>query len=173
MRIIKRTALDSAMLACCIKPVPRLQPVNYKGLVVIKPWGYEFELFDNGKCSIWLMCMRQGTSTSLHCHQRKDAAFMPLTDGVTFKTLAGTEVLSEYLSVEKGAFHAQENNSDHDVYFLEYEWPSEKGDLVRTEDRYGRVGAGYEGVNEMVPLKEWMSGLRLPPGIREMVREVA
>lgn len=177
MRFIKRGAEDIALLADIVgrgKRLERRQPVNYSGLVVLKPWGYEFELFDNANCSIWLMCLRPQTSTSLHCHQLKDAAFMPLTGGVTFRTLARKEALLEYLSVEKGTFHAQENNTKNDVFFLEYEWPSRKDDLVRAEDRYGRVGTGYEGVTEMVPLKEWMSHhMPMPPAIRAMVKEVA
>ena len=128
------------------------QPADYAGFVVIKPWGYEFEVFDNRRCSIWMACLRPGQSVSMHCHQTKSAMFLPLSEGVTFKTLLQERALASAICVEPGVFHSQENHSDKDAYFLEYEWPSDKADLVRLYDRYGRETKGYEGVDSMVPI---------------------
>lgn len=153
-------------------PAPGPQPATYDGFVVLKPWGYEFQVFDNGKCSIWLACLRPGAQVSMHCHQRKQAQFLPLSPGLVLTTLHETISMVQAVGVDPGVFHSQENRSEtDDAYFLEYEWPSDKTDLVRLSDRYGRAGKGYEGQNNMVPL----TAEYIPAGFRfvKCLKEVA
>lgn len=152
MKHYKKTQADIDALAGKDIPAPVNQPKDYAGYVVMKPWGYEFQVFDNGECSIWIACLNPGQAVSMHCHPNKKAMFVPLTDGVTFRTLHGAEPLIGAISVDYGVLHSQENNTNEDVYFLEYEWPSNKADLVRHADRYGREAKGYEGTSEMIPL---------------------
>jgi mannose-6-phosphate isomerase-like protein (cupin superfamily) len=145
------------------------QPKSYSNLLVPKPWGFEFQLFDNRACCIWVACLKPGHAVSMHCHQRKQAAFLPLSRGVSLVTLDRTAPLTECVTVDCGVFHSQENNTDKDVYFLEYETPSDKADIVRYSDRYGRADQGYESVSAMVPLAEALEGLKLPKAIRTLV----
>jgi len=139
-------------------PKAKEQPKSYDGWVVLKPWGYEFQVSNDGMRDIWLLCIKPGKATSLHCHKRKHATFFPLTDGVTFRTLAGADPLEAPRTVSPGVFHGQENNTARDVFFLEYETPAEKSDLVRYSDRYGRVGQGYEGVSNMISFTDFILG---------------
>lgn len=155
--IIERTQEDIHGLDECLERdgVPyRYPPVDYAGYVITKPWGYEFQVHDSGAMCVWLACLRSGQAVSLHCHQRKSATFTPLTNGITLRTLHGQYELVLPITVEKGVFHSQENNTPYDAFFLEYESPSEKTDLIRMTDRYGRAGKGYEGRDRMVRLAE-------------------
>jgi len=158
---------DAAMVGKAI-PKPTDQPLDYTGLMVKKPWGFEFQVFDNGVCSIWVACLKPGQAVSMHCHMTKKAMFVPLSPGVTFRTLQGAEPLNDTFSVDRGVIHSQENNTDQDAYFLEYEWPSNKADLVRHSDRYGREAKGYEGATEMVPMTT-----AIPEIFMDMIRKVA
>lgn len=173
MRIIKRTARDADVLRSLVE-ADRIvkagdQPKDYAGLVVLKPWGYEFQVY-NGTCAIWLACLRPGHAVSMHCHLRKKAMFLPLAKTLRLVTLAGRETLLEAVTVEEGVFHSQENVGDKDAFFLEYETSPEKTDIIRYRDRYGREHSGYEGRSEMVPFAdapiEWG---KLPDQIKVMM----
>ena len=176
MKLIKRTKIDTTVLDGLIKqglPPKTEQPSSYDGLLVMKPWGYEFQIYDNGQVSVWLACMRPDRAVSMHCHERKQAAFIPLSDNVTFRTLLEAQPLQGHIAIEAGVFHSQENNSERDAFFLEYEWPSEKSDLVRYKDRYGRAGKGYEGRSQMVDLASNLEDLKMPASIKLFARKVA
>ena len=59
--IIEKSAQDEKLLYNLIdKGIPPAadQPKSYRNLVVMKPWGYEFEVFSNVKCALWLACLR-------------------------------------------------------------------------------------------------------------------
>src|SRR3990167_2193158 len=56
------------------------QPLSYKDLVVLKPWGYEFLAFENGRVAIWILYIKKRHSTSMHCHPKKTTALMVLDD---------------------------------------------------------------------------------------------
>lgn len=120
--------------------------VDYANCVVMKPWGYEFQIFDNGNCSIWLLYIKPGHGTSVHCHFSKSAMFVPLIGSVGCHSNGGTKVLNFPASAEadKYEFHSVGNAGDGDLYLLEIERPSDKGDLFRLRDGYGR-SQGYEG----------------------------
>ena len=105
----------------------------------------------------------------MHCHQRKQASFIPLSKRIMLVMLKDRKPLIECISVDCGVFHSQENNTNKDVFFLEYEWPSDKADIVRYSDRYGRKDQGYEGMSAMVPLADALIDMNLPRHIRALV----
>jgi mannose-6-phosphate isomerase-like protein (cupin superfamily) len=139
-------------------PMREPQPDDYTGYAVLKPWGYEFQVFNTDRCSVWAACLRPNQSVSMHCHQTKQASFIPLGGDVDLKTLRFAVHLDRMITVDAGVFHSQENTGTTDAFFLEYETPSDKADLVRYKDRYGREKLGYEGKNKMVPIDEVVDG---------------
>ena len=175
IRAIPQSKADRDLLRKLIaKGIPTVteQPRDYQGVAVMKPWGYEFQSYDNGHCSVWIVCLKAGQAVSMHCHQRKEAMFIPLTSSIMLRTLdVGVMVLWEGICIDKGVFHSQENNTDEDAFFMEYEWPSEKTDLVRYKDRYGRENKGYESKSEMVPLYE--AAMNMPEHLRYLAERVA
>lgn len=120
--------------------------MDYTNCVVPKPWGHEFQVFDNGKWSIWLLSINPGQGTSIHCHMTKKAVFVPLVGRLSCKVQEGVIGLEfgESMEVDKHCFHAVRNNTEDPISLLELETPSNKSDLFRLNDKYGRVGAGYE-----------------------------
>ena len=176
IKSIRATEQDRRLLHGLIEkgiPSTKDQPIDYSGLVVLKPWGYEFQVFDNGLCCVWFACLNSGHAVSLHCHQHKKAAFVPLSDGIHLCTLDGLMPLSECIAVDAGVFHSQENDTLRDSFFLEYEWPSDKTDIVRLKDRYGRESKGYEGKNKMIPFATAIDRLNLPDVVKVFLGRAA
>lgn len=127
------------------------QPVSYKNKVVLKPWGYEFLIFENNETSVWLLFLKKGNSTSMHCHSRKKTSLIILSGKAMSNTFLSRNYLKggDAIIIEKGVFHFTKVLSDNGLFLLEIENPPNKTDLVRLEDRYGRVTYGYEGITEM------------------------
>lgn len=127
------------------------QPISYKNKVVLKPWGYEFLVFENNETSVWLLYLKKGNSTSMHCHLKKKTSLIVLSG----KAMSNTFLSRNYLKggdaviIEKGVFHFTKVLTDDGLFLLEIENPPNKTDLIRLEDRYGRVTYGYEGIAEM------------------------
>lgn len=150
-RIVPRAPADERALAKLPLPKNDPQPKDYNEVVVMKPWGYEFQVFNNGLVSIWLLCIKPAQETSMHCHPNKKSSFIPLVGELTFHTLSSIENYRwpDTITCEKGAFHAQSNEGDKSIAFLEVETPVNKTDIVRLRDRYGRAQNGYEGIDHM------------------------
>ena len=129
-----------------------LHPVSYDNCIVLKPWGYEFELFDDTKHALWLLHINAQRATSLHCHMHKTASFLPLSDGFQIVTLSGVIPLERGLKVvaKPGVFHSVWNSAMTDGELIEIESPSNKLDLVRVQDAWGRQKQGYEGEKHIV-----------------------
>jgi mannose-6-phosphate isomerase-like protein (cupin superfamily) len=119
---------------------------DYANCVVLKPWGYEFQVYDDGVWSIWMLCIKPGQGTSIHCHTTKKAVFIPLEGQLSCKIQEGEIDLNfpESMEVDRYCFHSVRNNTNKHIYLLEAETPSQKVDLIRLNDKYGRVGQGYE-----------------------------
>ncbi|MFA5778975.1 MAG: NAD-dependent epimerase/dehydratase family protein [Elusimicrobiota bacterium] len=128
-----------------------IQPDNYKNKVVIKPWGYEFLVFENEKTSAWLLYIKKGNSTSMHCHPQKKTSLIILSGRAMSNTFSSRNYLKggDAIIIENGVFHFTKVLSDDGLFILEIESPPIKTDLLRLEDKYGRQAAGYEGVTEM------------------------
>jgi len=127
------------------------QPESYKNRVVMKPWGYEFLMFENECVAVWFLYLKKGHSTSMHCHPRKKTSLILLSGSAMSNTFHKRKHLDggDALIIEKGVFHSTQALSDDGICLLEIETPPDKTDLMRLEDRYGRERAGYEGVKEM------------------------
>ena len=124
-----------------------------------KAWGYEWAAFDNGKCAVCVLHIARKRKTSLHCHPRKKTTLIVLSGIVRFSSGAlSTDLESTVIEplgsvvIPKGMWHRTECIGDSDIYptsengawLLEIEEPSDKNDLVRIEDAYGRQGTPYE-----------------------------
>jgi len=119
---------------------------DYARVVINKPWGHEYLVFRNDYTAVWILHIKKGFRTSMHCHPNKKTTLAVLAGIVKCPTLRTEETLVKgqgYL-IDKGVFHATEALSDN-VVVLETETPTNKKDLVRLHDHYGRQGQGYEG----------------------------
>lgn len=115
--------------------------------VIQKPWGYEYCAFDNGKAAVWILHIARGRGTSKHCHPNKKTQLVCLTgevefNGRTLKPLEG-------VVIEKGEYHQTsvfgcETASLNGAFVMELEEPSNKTDILRWEDYYGRTGKPIE-----------------------------
>lgn len=124
---------------------------DYKGVVVHKPWGYEYLLFENSSVAIWVLYLKQGHSTSMHCHPNKKSSLVVLRGEVLCSTLEGffTRRKGESLIIETAVFHTTKALSRSGALIMELETPPNKRDLVRLKDAYGREGKEYEGEDKM------------------------
>lgn len=127
---------------------------DYSDVLVKKPWGYEYLAFDNGQVAIWILHIARKRKTSLHCHPKKSTGLIVLSGSAKCTNLQSSVELIQFqsLQIDKGCFHSTEAASDSAVYptaengtwLMEIEAPSNKSDLVRAKDIYGRKGKSYE-----------------------------
>jgi mannose-6-phosphate isomerase len=110
---------------------------------VNKPWGHELIWALTEHYAGKILHVRAGEALSLQYHQVKDETIMVLTGRLLFEFFAeGEEPRSHELApgeafhVPPGLRHRMTAIEDTDV--LEVSTP-ELGDVVRLEDRYGRI----------------------------------
>jgi hypothetical protein len=139
---------DALALLTIASRMPSAAPrdVDYSGLVIQKPWGYEYQLFANEQVAIWILCIRCGYETSMHCHRKKRTSLVVLGGRVRCSTLRTSceKQIGGGLALEEGVFHQTRCLSEGEAFVMEVETPPDKHDLVRLCDRYGRAGTGYE-----------------------------
>lgn len=126
---------------------------DYSKVIVHKPWGYEYLLYDNKKVSVWILQINHNQQTSMHCHPNKKTTIFILSGkaeisfiGKNYKVTAGDCFL-----LGKKVFHRTKALSKKGVLVMELETPVCKKDLIRLSDNYGRENQGYENKNFMVP----------------------
>jgi len=134
---------------------PRL---DYKNRVCIKPWGYEFLVYESKRIGIWFLNIKAGHGTSVHTHFQKDT-YVTVLSGTAKLVLIENEVIAlpplSSVFVPKNKFHAFSSFSD-EVYLLEIEIFdrttdfSDKNDLLRIDDQYNRKKTGYESSVNLV-----------------------
>lgn len=119
---------------------------DYSKVVVKKPWGYEYLIFANDEIAVWVLYLKSGAQTSMHCHPNKKTSLVVLEGKVSCSTITGQveRRAGEGLLIEKGAFHQTTTTSETGAFVMEIETPVNKRDLVRLKDKYGRAGQGYE-----------------------------
>jgi len=129
---------------------------DYAGLVIRKPWGHEYVAFHNEGIAAWILHIKQGFQTSLHCHPNKKSSLSVLTGHAQFSTLNKTLDIheGEGLLIERGVFHSTKALSPGGTIIIETETPNNKADLLRLEDTYGRKGKGYEGKSHHASLAD-------------------
>ncbi|MEI7450852.1 MAG: hypothetical protein WCJ75_14635 [Desulfomonile sp.] len=153
-RLIRLSDRDTETLAKIRKLGPTVfqaQPHSYDNVVVVKPWGYEFLVYQNDQVAIWFLHLEKEHATSMHCHPKKKTALIVLSG----QALCNTFFKRNYLAgvdgavIEAGVFHSTRALSEGGADVIEIETPVDKADLVRLDDRYGRSRKGYEGLSEM------------------------
>lgn len=154
MRLIRLSERDTSSLdrlrEFSVRNAPT-QPQSYRDRVVVKPWGYEFLIFQNSEVAIWFLHIKKGHSTSMHCHPNKKTALIVLSGQALCNTFYNRNYLNgvDSVVIEKGVFHSTQCLSSAGADIIEIETPPNKTDLVRLNDQYGRESAGYEGMSEM------------------------
>jgi len=126
--------------------------VDYKEKICIKPWGYEFLIYESHKLGIWYLKIMKDHGTSLHTHFNKDTLIIVIA-GTAKLTFINNEVISlepmKSVFIPKNKFHALSSFSD-EVFIMEIEIFnkttnfSNKNDLLRIDDNYNRKRTGYE-----------------------------
>ncbi|MCK9581992.1 MAG: hypothetical protein M0Q92_16300, partial [Methanoregula sp.] len=131
-------------------PAQNVDP-DYNGVVVRKPWGYEYLFFENQHVAVWFLHIKKDAKTSMHCHPNKKTSLINLHGKLETSILTETFILEEKnaLVIEGGVFHSTAAISDEGAFLLEIETPPNKSDLVRLKDAYGRENKGYEGASEI------------------------
>ena len=122
---------------------------DYSKTVVRKPWGYEYLIFENEFVATWILHIKEGFETSLHCHPGKQTSITVLSGTACCSVLEGrvTRRAGDGMLIGKGVFHRTRSISRGGTFVMEIESPVNKRDLVRLEDQYGREGLGYESAD--------------------------
>ena len=148
---VSETKLDSLNLSRHQQQEVSLDECNYQGVIVKKPWGYEYLFFQNEFVGVWLLFIREGQSTSMHSHPNKKSSLIVLSGEIVAYTLGMLFKLKSLdgLLIDKSVFHCSKAGSDSSAVIMEVESPPVKRDIVRLKDIYGRAGRGYEGSESM------------------------
>lgn len=143
------TGLDKKYLASRVYNVVPVN-VDFNSRVVIKPWGHEYMFYNNPEMEIWSLFIKYQRSTSMHCHPNKKTALVVLEGRALFSSLNESCELDplDAMVIDAGVFHSTQCVSGEGLRLLEFETPPMKHDLVRLEDKYGRVEQGYEGADK-------------------------
>lgn len=113
--------------------------------VIPKPWGNEYIAFENKHLSIWLLNIKKGQKTSLHCHPNKKTGLILLSNQAKISLIERSFKIKglSKIMIRNECFH-QTEALDKDICVLEIETPKNKKNLVRIKDSYGRKNKGYE-----------------------------
>jgi len=127
---------------------------DFSGTAVVKPWGYEYLVYESPDKSIcaWVLHMKNnGLGTSLHCHRNKQTRLTVLDGEVTVSTINQELSLSrnQEALIDQAAFHSLTAITDPCVV-VEIESPSNKPDAIRWKDIWGRERQEYEAQCELV-----------------------
>lgn len=153
---------------------------DYSRVIVKKPWGYEYLVFQNEDVAIWMLHVVRKRKTSMHCHPRKKTSLILLSGQAKFYHPKGDLELNpmDGVIIGRGVYHSTEAFNPHPIdpvsengiWVMEIESPPMKSDLVRMKDAYGRAGTAYEGSSHMV--HEPQSCLKLmPPASDEILKQ--
>ena len=126
---------------------------EHRSVVVKKPWGNEFLVYENENLGIWCLTVDPERRTSLHCHPKKNTGFVVLNGSVCLQFLRGEMRLSglDKIQIFRGRFHSTRCISNTSACIFEIEAPQDKYDLVRLEDDYGRAHSIYENSSSYLP----------------------
>ncbi len=119
---------------------------QFDNVIVNKPWGYEYLVYENKNVGIWYLNINYKGRTSLHAHPNKKTGLIILSGvaKVSFLNHGVKLTASDKTMIRHGVFHSTEALSKQGLEVLEIETPKDKTDLVRLEDYYGREGTPYE-----------------------------
>ena len=116
---------------------------------VEKPWGYELIWAETRQYVGKILHVNAGESLSLQYHETKDETIFLLSGSMLFQAGPSADELVDYRMQEGERFHVTPGTvhrmvAQTDVDILEASTPHLE-DLVRLEDRYGRVEPTPEG----------------------------
>ena len=139
---------------------------RHKQVIVRKPWGYEYLAYQNADVALWVLHIRQGERTSMHCHPTKSTGLVVLEGQAEINFIADSKILNapSKQMIRRGLFHQTHALSEDGIIMFEVETPVDKDDLVRLHDAYGRKDAGYEGTDFELPKTEECLWLENPIG---------
>lgn len=143
--------------------------IDYQNVIVRKPWGYEYLMYQNEYVGVWFLSIREGSRTSLHCHPIKKTGLILLAGEAKVSFLNDSKHLKALskLNIGKGIFHSTAGVSPGGISVIEVETPREKENLVRLDDEYERDQVAYEGPEAMTPRDETCVRLDPPEAGRE------
>jgi rfaE bifunctional protein nucleotidyltransferase chain/domain len=126
--------------------------IDYRNKVCVKPWGYEYLVYESKKIGMWYLLMKKGHSTSLHTHFKKDTIIIVLSGCAKIGLLDKKSIVlntMESIYIPKYKFHSIASFSDETILlemeiFTEKLSFSDKNDLLRIDDQYNRKPVGYE-----------------------------
>ena len=80
---------------------------DYSKVIVKKPWGYEYLVFENEYVAIWMLHIVRKRKTSMHSHPKKRTSLILLAGNATCSHLEGSEKLKpmDGIFIEEGVFH--------------------------------------------------------------------
>lgn len=124
---------------------------DHKTVIVRKPWGYEYLAYQNAHVAMWVLHIRAGERTSLHCHPTKSTGLVVVAGTAEINFIADSRTVTApgKQMIRRGLFH--QTHAITDTIMLEIETPVDKDDLVRLKDNYGRTDSGYEGIEFELP----------------------
>lgn len=127
---------------------------DYEGIIVRKPWGYEYLMYQSDRIGLWYLHIDEGARTSLHCHPGKKTGYILLSGEAEVSFLNDSVTLRPVtkLMLREGLFHSTKAVSPGGIHVLEVESPPDKGNLVRLDDHYGREKQPYEGSEAAIPM---------------------
>ena len=139
--------------------------------LVNKPWGFEFELYDNDAISIWCVSIGEehksgylldSCSTSFHMHTSKTAKVFVLEGAVQLFSNNNSFILNESSSHVLPPRTPHKLNAYHgNAILLEVELPSNRSDIIRLTDAYGRSKNLYSwDIVDSKKVESWKSELR-------------
>jgi len=133
--------------------------------IVVKPWGYEYLMYQNTLVGLWCLHLTGGAKTSLHCHPDKKTGLILLSGEAEISFLNDSLKLKPLnkMILRAGLFHSTAALSPAGVVLLEIETPPIKTNLVRLDDEYGRQDQPYEGPDKLIPLREECVRIQIPP----------
>lgn len=109
-----------------------------------RPWGFWEQFALNEPCTVRILTIFPGEYLSLQYHRHRDEFFIALDDGVVLQI--GEKKLTarqgDYILIPRGTVHRQFAPPDRTVRVLEISFGTydQVGDIVRLEDKYGRLG---------------------------------
>lgn len=137
---------------------------EYAEVIVTKPWGHEYLMYQNAYVGIWYLFIKHGAHTSLHCHPKKKTGLVVLSGEAEVRFMNESVKLTAMgrLIIRPGLFHSTSALSAEGVALIEVETPPIKTNLVRFKDAYGREEASYEREDAMIPLHDGCLRIRVP-----------
>ena len=142
--------------------------MDYSNVIVRKPWGYEYLMYENSSVAVWYLFIDSGRQTSLHSHPGKKTGLILLSGEVKLSFLHDSVRLKglSKMMIRQGLFHSTSSISEEGASIIEVESPRNKADLVRLDDKYGREGLPYEGDDAMLPMTDEHIRLSEPQGVK-------